>query len=274
MPTEIDADIIRRIKQIHTLTDKEQGVTDEEAANAASILSRLLSSHGLDIADLDALEDASGIVHEELVDSLDNWRQALLYHLSVNNFCKVMIFDSGDESKIVLVGEPANIVVVKSLYAWLVAEFPRITTEAMDAIMDWSDMGNWSEPESFMEYIRHHREMNIKQESQDMAYFDPDKWQSSYLYGLVMGIGTQLAEKRRKPTDKEESFTSSALARIETDEKEEQVNDYVDQHFETETKEVKEDVHAATFVEGFERGKTFPLDPQVYGPAAGLQLPE
>lgn len=268
---EIDEDFLDKLRKIRELANPERGGKPEEIANAESMLQRMLSDRGLSMADIDAIHAAAGIVHEGLEDRLDEWKQALLYHLGVNNFCKVLVFPREGEvpEQAIIVGEAGNIAHVKEMYAWLVEEFPQVTQEALEERKNWSWDGGYKEDESFMSYLARSSQNYLYDASQELAWFSPEIWQGSYLYGLVLGFGEKLAQHRREATPIEKAFSDSesigsSLAVIEgpKEKQEEEVNEYVDQHFETETVDVV-GTETPAFHEGREKGRTFPLERQI-----------
>lgn len=252
---KIPTELANKLRAIRERTDTERGVTPEEAANNAAILSRLLAKHNLSIDDLSVIGTEGRIVDEFLNDEEDKaWKRYLMFHLANNNLCEVIWYENHGY---ILVGQPENIVVVKEMYAWLVEELPKMAWEALEKAMVQPAHVVMDEKASFSQYIRLSHEYDEAYRSWNTATRNPSKWRSDFIHGAIDGLKEKMQSERRKQVSEDRA---NALVPI----LEKEVRDYVQDKFENvKPTEVKNQSNPTVYFEGKRAGRSISLDKQV-----------
>lgn len=121
-------EILEKIKKLMRLSDVKRGATPAEAAAAAAKAQALLLEHNLvmeDIGDLEAhLEDEKikgTVVDLEATYQTSRWHSILMLRVSRPLFCRMVYVPAkaGQAGKVVLIGKPSNVEIVRYFYQYL-----------------------------------------------------------------------------------------------------------------------------------------------------------
>jgi len=135
---------IRKLLAIQTAA----GATEAEAANAATLVQRLLQAHNLEMSEVEAKAGA-GAIHEERrktdidMAAMYGYQRELMQTIAKNNFCMYFVEErkvpherkSGQfrvAKRHVLLGRKANIVSSEIMYNYLI--------QTMDRLLPWQGM--------------------------------------------------------------------------------------------------------------------------------------
>jgi hypothetical protein len=158
--------IVDRVKKLLALSTS---ANPHEAALAAAKAQEILFRHNLSMAMVEA-ELADGKTSDYVKDRFDSggwmdWRRRLLAAVARNNFCRGVSYQGTRD--VGIVGEPHNVIVVKHLYSFLVAELIRL-----------ADLEANAQPE--------------------LPADDARAWKRSFYQGAVRTIAQRLAEQRQR----------------------------------------------------------------------------
>lgn len=251
----IPKELMQKLTHIRDRTDTDKGVTEEEAANNAAILSRLLAKHNLSVEDLSVI-GSEGRVTDELVaeDSEEDWRKYLMYHLSKQNLCEVIWYANNG---FLIVGQPENISVVRELYEWFTQLFPELAYEAWDEARQKPIIEAESDEFSFSRYLRIARQLDGKWETFERANADPMKWRSDFIHGMIDGLSYKIEREKRKDDD---AKTNALVPLLEAE-----VMDYINDKYEdVEKVNIQNKSDPRSYRSGREAGENISTERQIY----------
>lgn len=251
----IPKELLTKLSHIRDRTDTDTGVTEEEAANNAAILSRLLAKHNISVEDLSVI-GSEGRIADELVaeGSEASWRKYLMYHLSKQNLCETIWYANNG---FLIVGQPENIAVVRELYDWFTQLFPEMAYEAWDKARQQPVIEAESGEFSFSRYLRIARELDDKWTSFERANDDPRKWRSDYIHGMIDGLSDKIEREKRKDAD---ARTNALVPLLEAE-----VMDYIkDKYEDVDQVNITNKSDIRSYRAGREAGENISTDRQIY----------
>lgn len=125
--SEVTPDFIDKLRKILALTTSP---VEGEAAAAAAMLQKLLTSRNLTMADLEAKGASGPGVREETTDlgkAAFQWKLDLASAIAEHYYCYAII---RADKTIQFIGRPENIKALQMLYLWLVDQIKRISADA------------------------------------------------------------------------------------------------------------------------------------------------
>jgi hypothetical protein len=187
-------------EQLSRLVALKNGTNFEgEAAAATAAISRLLFRHNLEMSILDDIYVLEKGESEYVKDFHDigvstgdsfRWKSELLNIIARNNFCKAFRekknFGQGYKSKIIIVGQPENIFVVKMIYNYLSKEISS--------------------------YVR-----NAWKMAQTMNSYEENEWKSSFRLGILNRISERFQEVRKQVVAENATTNNALVIRKEKD---------------------------------------------------------
>lgn len=228
------SEILTRLRKVQALTDSPN---IHEAAAAAAKLQELLFRYNLSLSEIvsDGADPANSYTKEWLevgfaMGDTGDWRLRLIGRLARVNFCRAFI--AGDDTSMILLGEPHNIFIVREMYEYLTSEVVRL------AHRDW----------------RKYRARLSKAQTRD----EIGVWVRSFCHGATVTISGRLDTQQQKSMSVSEQ--SKALVVMK-----EQELDMAESRFIGKTTSVSFDVQtsSAGYHTGVRAGKEVSLNPQV-----------
>lgn len=184
--------IIDKLRKVLAMTGSP---VEAEAQTAAEMLQRLLTEHNLDIADLEARGAATKPQVKEDNHDLGKaafaWKLNLAEEIADHYFCWSLVDRTAKTVR--FVGRPDNVESLKMLYAWIIDQIKRISSDERKL------------------WMAEHNE-----------HVDPLRWQVNFGLGIVSRLGHRLQELKERQT-----ITETALVLSHKSE----ISDYLEQHY-------------------------------------------
>jgi hypothetical protein len=160
--------IIDKLRKVMAMT---QSPVEAEAQTAMEMLQRLLTQYNLEMADLEqrGAQTKPGITEQahDLGKAAFNWKLDLAETIAEHYYCWGMVDRYSKTVK--FVGRPDNVESLKMLYAWVIDQIKRISSE---------ERKRWQEESG--------------------EHVDPLRWQVNFGLGVVSRLGVRLREIRER----------------------------------------------------------------------------
>jgi hypothetical protein len=234
----IDQKLLERIQKVQRLTTSSN---INEAAAAATKLQELLFKHNLDLRDIEVPDEeqvgATYLNRSYDIKYGDNWRRGLLAGIARSNFCDTVYLQG--TSIVYVIGEPAIIEVVLSMYEYLSATVIRLSNQG------WREEGRYR---------------SARQAA----------WKNSFRAGATNVIYQRLEQRKRELTNQTEQTMAMVL-----DKESELLEAFRRVHPSTSMGKGTRNTDASGYRSGVVAGRTIGLEAQVGGgakPAPSNQL--
>jgi hypothetical protein len=188
-----DTAIIDKLRKVLALTTSP---IEGEATAAAETLARLLTSHNLDIADLEQRGAQAATIEEQPHDlgkAAYAWKLNLAEAIAEHYYCHGLV--DRTTKRVAFIGRPDNVGSLRLLYAWLIGQIALIARE------------------------ERRREGN--------THIDPLRWQVGFGEGAVERLADRLRELKRRREQSEAGAATCALVVHHAVE----VSDYLEQRY-------------------------------------------
>lgn len=165
-----DPILMERLRKVLALTTSP---VEGEAQAAAFLLQKMLTEHNLGVADLEKKgASAPGVRKQEhdLGKAAFRWKMDLADVIASHYFCHPLV--DRHRKTVAFVGRPDNVESLQMLYAWVIDQIKRISSEAR---VQWQIDNN--------------------------DHVDPLRWQVNFGVGAVERLGERLIEIRRAQSD-------------------------------------------------------------------------
>lgn len=189
-----DDKILEKIKKLLRLQNSAESLGNEgEAYAAANAVHRLLTTYNLSLGDIsDEERETLNITASDEITYRSpygsQWKRNLLALITENNYCRALAIPSCQH--MIIVGQEDNVVVVKTLYDYLVSTFTILA------------------PRRKAEF-----EYQLRQEGRRLTDGGKRKFLHSYFIGAVVGLQDNF--ESRKPTSDETGLMVCHTAAIE-----------------------------------------------------------
>lgn len=203
----MDEKLIDKLQKILALTTSPE---EGEAQAAAEMLQKLLTKHGLQMADLERKGQATPGVREEAHDlgkAAFVWKLDLAEALAQHYYCLALVNRTG--KTVSFVGRPDNVEAMQMLYGWLMDQIKRIAREERKA---------------------------------NYGHIDPLRFQVNFGNGAVQRLRVRMAELKRQR--QAEADTMALVVQYDTEISDYLENQYGYRHDGKETKKRREEREA------------------------------
>jgi hypothetical protein len=119
MSNEKDS-VISKIRK--ALAISQDGANDQECETALLMAQRLMAKHGIDMSEVENVEDGKEVVHENITDRgrTPYWKKALAKVIADNFRCYTYNRTGGGKSRIVFLGTKSDVELAKELFEFAV----------------------------------------------------------------------------------------------------------------------------------------------------------